>query len=168
MIQLRAAKRIAPRLAGAGRNLPEKCFDQCAQVRLHLAIAEVGAHKAHAAVDVVADAARGDDAPFIWIGGANAADRKAVAPVDVRHRQAGMLNTRQESDVRDLLGRLVLLELCQERLAGENEAIHAHAGLVAFGDAVAADVNLFERARVDFFGHGSGPRGTNFQLVSVF
>src|SRR4029077_15272684 len=114
--------------------------------RLDLAVGEGGTDQADAAGYVVPDAARRDDAPLVGGGRGHAADAEAVAPVDVGHRQAGMLDAGQERHVGDLLGRLVLLELLHEAVVGEDETIHAHAGLVALGDPPAAVIDALERA----------------------
>ena len=88
-MQLLACRIEAARPADARGHVAEQILDQRAQMRLDLAVEEVDAHQADAAVDVVADAAGRNDAAFVRIGGADAADAEAVAPVDVRHGQAG-------------------------------------------------------------------------------
>ena len=67
-------------------------------------------HQPHAAIDVVAHTARRDHAPFLRIGCANAADAEAIAPMDIGHREAGILDARQKGDVRHLLRRLILAD----------------------------------------------------------
>src|SRR5262249_9980333 len=125
-----------------------------AEVRLDVAVEEVGADEADAAVDVVADAAGRDDAAFVRIGGADAADAEAVTPVDVRHGETRLLNARQKRDVGDLLGRLVRFDAFDELFVGEDQPVDAHAFLVGFGNAVAARVDLLERAgKLHFVGH---------------
>ena len=62
--------------------------------------------QAHAAVDVVADAARRDDA-VRELGRRDAADREAVALVDVGHRQRRLDDPRQRRHVLQLLERAV-------------------------------------------------------------
>ena len=57
--------------------------------------------KAHAAVDVVADAAGTDDAGFDIHRG-DAADGKSVAPVHVRHGDAVTDDAGKASDIADL------------------------------------------------------------------
>ena len=84
-------------------------------MRLDFTIEEVRLHQADAAIDVVADAAGGNDAALVGIGGADAADAEAIAPVDVGHGQAGVLDAGQERDIGDLLGGLIVLELLQQR-----------------------------------------------------
>ena len=60
----------------------------------------------HAAVDVVADPARRDDA-VRELHRRDAADREAVALVDVRHRERRVDDPRQRGDVLELLERAV-------------------------------------------------------------
>src|SRR5262249_30229810 len=139
------------------RDVPEERLDQFAQVWLDVLVIKVRPHEPHAAIDVIADAAGGDDAALIRVGRADAADAEAVAPVDVWHRQAGDLDTGKERDVGDLLGSLVLAELIDQPLVGENEAVDAHALLVVLRDAEAILVDLFERSRVGFLDHGKSP-----------
>src|SRR5207244_10026503 len=81
-----AGKRILARFACPGRHIAEQLIDEPLQLALDLAVREARAHEADSAVDVVADAARTDDAAFCWIGRADAADAEAVAPVNVGHR----------------------------------------------------------------------------------
>ena len=87
-----------------------------AEPRLNLLVHEVGAHQPDAAVDVVADAARRNDAAFGRIGGRNAADAEAVSPVDVGHGEAGHLNARQKRHVGHLLRRLIAANLLEQTL----------------------------------------------------
>ena len=122
-------------------------------MRLHILVIEIGAHEPNAAVDVVAYSARRDHSAFIGIGGTHAADAEAIAPVDVGHGQAGVLDAGQKGDVGDLLRRLVLFELGHQRFAGEDQPVHAHALLVALGDAPAGLVNPLERSPVGVLGH---------------
>ena len=122
--------------------------------RPHVLVHEVGAHQPHAAVDVVADAARRNHAPFGRIGGRHAADAEAVAPVDVGHGEAGHLDARQEGDVGHLLGGLIGANLLDQPLVGEDAAFDLHADLVALRNPPAGFVDPFERAAVALLGHG--------------
>src|SRR5262249_40912726 len=102
-LQLLLVELVASRFADTGRHLAEQLFHERPQPRLDILVVEVRANEPNAAVDVVADAARRDDATLVRIGRTDAADAEAVAPVDVRHRQAGVLDPRQEGDIRDLV-----------------------------------------------------------------
>src|SRR5207244_5635066 len=116
---------VEPVLAGSpgpGRDVAEQRVHELADVRLDLAVGQVRADQANAAVDVVADAAGGDHATLVRVGGGDAADAEAVPPVDVRHGQAGVLDAGQEGDVGHLVGGLVLAELFDQPLAGEDPA----------------------------------------------
>ncbi len=97
--------------------------------------------------------------PFVGIGRADAADAEAVAPVNVGHRQAGVLNAGQEGDVGDLLRRLVLLDQRHQLFVGVDQAIDAHARLVGLGDPPAAVVDLLQRAAVGILRHEVAPLG---------
>ena len=118
-------------------------------------IEEVRPHEADAAVDVVADAAGRDDAALGRVGRRDAADAEAVAPVDVRHRQAGALDAGQHRDVRDLVGGLILADRCSSSLSlAKIRPVHAHPGLVALGNADAVRIDPFEGAAIGLLLHG--------------
>ena len=121
-----------PALADAGGNITEELIDQRPDPILDVAPFEAGAQEPHAAVDVIADAAGRDDAAFLGVGGSHSADAKAVAPVDVGHGQAGLLNAGQGRHVGDLLGTLIVLDLLDQLVVGEDDAVDAHVGAVAF------------------------------------
>src|SRR5262249_14743308 len=57
-------------LADPCRHLAEELFNQLAQVRLDVPVEKIGAHQTYAAVNVITDAARRNDAPFVWVRGA--------------------------------------------------------------------------------------------------
>ena len=88
---------------------------------------EVGGQEAHAAVDVVAHAARRDDA-VVDVEGRHAADGEAVAAVDVGHGQGVADDAGQVGHVGHLGEALVAAEGVQDELAvGVDAARHAHA-----------------------------------------
>src|SRR5207244_2246395 len=68
------------------------------------------------AIHVVPHTAGRDDAALVRVSGADAADAEAIAPVDVGHGQAGVLDARQKGHIGYLFRCLVLLELCQQAL----------------------------------------------------
>src|SRR5262249_347485 len=107
------------------------------------------------AVDIVAHPPRRYYPSLVRVSRAHPADAEAVAPVDVGHGQAGVLDAGQERHLGHLLGRLGLLDLLQQALVREDQAVHAHALLVTFRDAPAALVHLLQRAVVGVFRHGS-------------
>src|SRR5579864_117731 len=152
---------VLARTADACGYVAEQALDQFPQMRLHVLVKEIALDEAHAAVDVVAHAAGGDHAAFVGISGAHAADAEAIAPVNIGHGHAGQLDARQKRDVRDLLRRLVLANLLNHSLAGEDQAIHAHALLVLPGNAPATIVDLFERTAVVFLWHDDSPARIN-------
>src|SRR5262249_13825552 len=102
---------------------------------------------------IIANAARGDDPAVVRVGGANAADAETVAPVDIWHGQAGVLDARQERHIGDLIRGLVGLELFQQALVGKDQTIDAHALLVAFGDPPQTGVHPLQRPAKDVLAH---------------
>ena len=145
---------VCPGAAHTGRDGVEQGGDQLPHVILHVPVEQVRLHEAHAAIDVVADAAGANDAPLGRVGRGDAADAEAVTPVDVRHGDAGDLDARQEGDVGHLVGGLVLLHRLHELLVGEDHPRDAHALLVGGGDADAARVDSLQRAAERLLGHG--------------
>ena len=139
--------------ADAGRNLPEQGVHQPLQPRLNVLAREVGAEQADAAIDVVADAPRRDHAPFRRIGRANAADAEAVSPMDVGHGEAGHLNAGQEGDVGHLLGGLVVANLLDQAVVGEDSPFDLHPRLVVAGNPPGAFVDLLQRAGITLLRH---------------
>ncbi len=134
-------------------------------MRLHLVEHEVRAHQPDAAIDVVADATGRDHAPFRRIGRAHAADAEAIAPMDVGHRQAGVLDAGQKGDVRDLLRGLVVLDRLDQRIVGEDQAIDPHPGLVRLRNSPAGVADALERTVIRALNHVS--RGIHAALAHV-
>ena len=97
--------------ARAGGDVLEQSVDQTFHVRLDVLVKQVRAKQPHSAVDVVPDAAGRDDSAFVGIGRADAADRESVAPVDVRHGQAGELDPWQSGDIGYLVRSLIVTHL---------------------------------------------------------
>ena len=116
---------------------------------------EVRPHQADAAIDVVADPAGRNHAPFGRIGRAHAADAEAVSPMDIGHGEAGHLDARQRGHVGHLLGRLVVANLLDQPFVGEDAPLDPHPDLVAFGNPPEAGVDLFQRTGISLLGHGS-------------
>ena len=135
MISSGLLKTIPPALADAGGNIAEELIDQRPDPVLDVVPRQVGSEQPDAAIDVVADAARRDDAPLLRVGRRHAADAEAIAPVDIGHGQAGLLNARQGRHVDHLLGPLVLLDLLDQRLIGEDQAIDPHVLAVALWES---------------------------------
>ncbi len=124
--QLGLVEDIPPALADAGRNIVKELIDQRPDPVLDVIPRQVGTEQPDAAIDVVADAARRDDTPLLRVGRRHAANAKAIAPVNIGHGQACLLNARQGRHVDYLLGPLVLLDLLDERIVGKDEPIDAH------------------------------------------
>ncbi len=146
--QLRLVEQVAPALAHAGRNIAKELIDERLDPVFHVAPDQVGAQQPHAAVDVVADPARRDHAPFLGVGGGHAADAKAIAPVNVGHGQARLLNAGQGRHVDNLLGPLVLLDLLDQLVVGEDDAVDPHVGAVALGNPPLARAGRLERSAI--------------------
>ncbi len=133
--ELGLVERVTSALTDPRRNLSEELLDQRPDAVLHVAPFEVRAQQTDTAVDVIADTAGGDDAAFLRISRRHAADAEAVAPVDIGHGQAGLLNAGQGGHVGDLLGPLVALDLLDELIVGEDDSINAHVRPVALGNS---------------------------------
>src|SRR5262249_27070704 len=131
----------------------KKFLDQFAVYPLHILKPKVRANDAHAAVNVVAHAARRNHTPFARIRRCHAANREAITPMNVRHRQARLLNTRQRRYIRHLLGRLIASNLIDQVLIGVDYAVHAHARFVRLGNLPLAWTDLFEWSGVGLFDH---------------
>ena len=98
--------------------------------QLLLALAELGraqrqGEQAHAAVDVVADAAWRDDA-IGKRGRGHGADGKAVALVDIGHRDRGVDDAGKRRHVLQLLQRVVPGYRIEQLAVGEDPCRHAH------------------------------------------
>ena len=113
--------------ARAGRDPPRELVHERLPPQPQLGLRERQREQADAAVDVVADAAGRDDAVG-QRGGGDAADREAVALVDVGHRQGGLDDARQRGDVHELLERPVAPNRLQQLGVGEDAGGDAHVG----------------------------------------
>src|SRR5262245_28071352 len=74
-------------LTGSGRNVAKQLMHQLTELRPHFVHFQRSAKQTHAAIDVETYAARRDHAVLL-INGCNSADRKAVALMNVGHRQS--------------------------------------------------------------------------------
>jgi hypothetical protein len=142
--------------AEACGHIAEDLVEQLFQARAYLLFSEVGAQQANPTIDIVPNPPRRNDA-FLHVHRRHATDREAVAPVDVGHRNRVAHDAWQKRHIRHLLRRLVLLDLLNHRLAGEDETVHAHARLVAFRNAPAVLVDLLQRT-LPHLAHGDLPR----------
>src|SRR3989338_562957 len=102
------------------------------------------AQEAHAAIDVVADAARRDDPAGLGSNRRAPADRKAVALVRVGHRKRVLLYARQGRHVHELFERAVAEDLLEHFLRCVDARGHAHVGALARGDLPQPVVDLYE------------------------
>ena len=127
----------------AGGNVDEQRIDERLNLRPYIGLHEICANETHAAVDVVADSARADDA-VIDAERCNAADRESIPPMNIRHGKRIANNSRQRGNVGHLLQRLLLGNLAQHAFVGEDEPGHAHAGLVGRRNLPTIVVDLFQ------------------------
>jgi hypothetical protein len=118
--------------ADAGGDGAEEVLHELAELRLDVGAREARPDDADAAVDVVAHAAGRDDA-FLLLECGDAADGKAVAPVEVGHGEGVAHDAGEVGDVADLLDRLVGLLRFHELPRGVDPSGDAHgAGLRDF------------------------------------
>src|SRR6266511_2366035 len=121
--------------ADARRDVAVELGGDRVEARAHDLFLEACRHDADAAVDVVADSARGDGA-VLRVDRRDAADREAVSPVDVRHREGEAEDAGEVRDVRDLLeGRIVR----RGRADAVDAAGHLHPALARDLPEVALD-----------------------------
>src|SRR5207244_4225984 len=85
-----------------GREVAEQFICQLINLRTYLVIKQIGGDQAHSTVDIKTDAARRDDAMF-GMCRSYTADRKTIAPVNIRHCQRITHNSRQSRHVCHLL-----------------------------------------------------------------
>src|SRR5213083_733871 len=128
--------------ADAGRDRLVERVGDAVEVHPNIVGGERGAQETHAAVDVEADAA-GRDRALLRVHRGHAADREAVAPVDVRHGERAADDPGQVGHVRELRERRIVPQLRHELLARVDPAGHAHAALARdLPDAVADPLQL--------------------------
>ena len=132
--------------ARARRDIAEKLVDQLSNFRAHIVRGQLTGQQTHAAVDVKSHAARRHHAAFIGVGSRHAADRKAVALVNVRHSQRPAHDARQHRHVDRLLQREIFQQIFQQMLVGVDHRIGQHAGLCSARDQPAVTVELLELA----------------------
>ena len=131
--------------ADAGRDRLIERVRDAREVRPEIVRGERGAQQAHAAVDVEADAA-GRDRALLRVDRGHAADREAVAPVDVRHGERAADDPGQVGHVRELRERRIVPQLRHELLARVDPAGHAHAALARdLPDVVADPLELHDQ-----------------------
>ena len=111
--------------ADAGRNVAVERVGERLLDRQNFGDRKAGEQRAHAAGNIETDAARRDDAALLGIEGRDAADRKAVAPMRVRHDIASFDDAGQGSDIGGLFADFVV-HVTEQRLVGEDDRRHAH------------------------------------------
>ena len=113
----------------AGGNRARELLQQRRQAVAGIFDPNVRAQQPHAARDVVADSAGRDD-PVVHAERGDAADREAVAPVNVGHRIRRLDDPRQAGDVAHLLQGVVELPPLHGLASGKYPAGNAHRGLL--------------------------------------
>jgi hypothetical protein len=127
-ILARHAEILAMR-ADTGRHVAVHLRHDRVEVRRDLLAHERRPQQPHAAIDVVADAARRHHA-VVRVHGRDAANRKSVAPMNVGQRDRRADDAGEVRDVAHLLQALVLLDVLHHPLVGVDDAVDAHpAGL---------------------------------------
>jgi hypothetical protein len=86
---------------------------------------EAGVQAADAAGNIETDAAGRDNAPLLGVERGHATNRKAVAPVGIRHGVGGLDNAGESGHVTDLLIDLEI-HVLNQRTSGVDDAGHAH------------------------------------------
>ena len=132
-VEVVTAQREWPAAPDAGGNLARQRVRQLAQQRLHLVERRAGAEHAHAAVDVIADAARRDHAA-LRVDRRHAADGEAVALVHVGHGDDVALQAGKRGHVDELLERAVAEDGFEHALGRVNARRHAHVAAIGCGD----------------------------------
>ena len=120
--------RIQPQRAGAahtGRDVCEQAVGQPLLERRNLVCPEPGVEGAHAAGNVEPHPAGRHHAAGVGIERCHPADRKAVAPVRVRHGIGRLDDARQGGDVGELFQDFVV-HFADQRLVGKDHRRHAH------------------------------------------
>ena len=131
MVEVPSGEPKRPLAPDPRRDVPMQEVHQPIQPAANVVVGQFGAEDSDTTVDVVADPARRNDAPFVRIGRRDAADRKPVSPMNVGHRQAGRLNPRQHGHVGNLFERLIRSGLFHEDLVGKDQAVDSHPRIVA-------------------------------------
>jgi hypothetical protein len=127
VIQLLRGEQDRAMPARAGRNRARELVHERLSTRTELLGRQRQREQPHAAVDVVADAARRDD-PVRQSGRRDTTDRKTVALVDIGHRQRRLDDARKRGDVLQLLERAVGHDRLEQHAVDEDARGHAHVG----------------------------------------
>lgn len=125
-VHLGRIERDRPFAADSRRNVAEELVGEFALNRRDVAEGQPCEHRAHAAGNVEADAARRYDAALVGIEGGHPADREPIAPMRVRHRVNRLHDARQPRHIGGLLVDLIV-HVGDERVVGVDDSRHAHA-----------------------------------------
>ncbi len=98
--------------AHSGRDGVEKRVGEPVDLWRHVLVTKVGAGKADAAIDVIAHSAGGDHSSA-GIDRRDAANRKAVAPVNIGHGERVAHDSGKASDIGDLEQGGIVAEILQ-------------------------------------------------------
>ena len=133
---------VFPLGADAGRNIVEQPLHQLLHPGLEGFPAQAGAQEPDPAIDVIADSS-GRNHAVLGIEGGDSADGKAVAPVNIRHREGGPDDARQVGHVDHLLQAHGIDHVPHHFFIGVDDSRHPHARDRA--DLVTAFVQLGQR-----------------------
>ena len=105
--------------------------DYIGQVLLNILGGQTGRYEPHPSIDVVSDASGRNDT-VLNPGCCDAADRKTIAPVNIRHRDGIAHDARQVSYIAHLLQTLITLGIREQVPGCVNSTRHSH--LSRFGN----------------------------------
>ena len=131
-------------LAHSGRDLLEDLGQELFSQGTNVLLRVIGLEQADPAVDVVADAARRDDA-VLGIEGRHSPDREPVALVGVGHDVGHALDARQAGHVGGLLERLVLPHVGQQLGRRVDDGRDPHLPALRDLPGVVVDLSRFHR-----------------------
>ena len=130
-------------MADPGRHVALDLRCQPGQVLPNFGKSRAASEQPHAAIDVVADAARRNDA----VGrarGHDTSDGKSISLVDVGHCEGGFLHAWERRGVDQLVQGALLDEMLDHRLAGIEPCRDAHIIAEAARDLPCAGRNVLE------------------------
>ena len=88
--------------------------------------------------------------------------------MNVRHRQAGVLNAGQKGHVGNLFRGLITADVFDHTFVGINQPVNTHAFSVVLGNPPTAGVHLFQRPVITCLTHRSYPDLYGLLLLSDF
>ena len=99
---------------------------QTGQARPEIAFVEGRGQQAYAARDIETDATGRDDSSTLYVCCGHAADRKAITPMHVRHREAGPYDAWKAGDVLHLRQRTISEGRREQGFGREHDDLYPH------------------------------------------